>query len=134
MSIQTLPITRTAEIVSKDPSTGIENVRVPIFNPDEVSQAVARARTAKSSWASLSFEQRGRIILKARELVLAKVDGIARLVSSETGKPALEAISMEIVPALDLMFYFAKNSERLLKKESINIALFGLMGRSSIIV
>ncbi|HSE20042.1 MAG TPA: aldehyde dehydrogenase family protein [Pyrinomonadaceae bacterium] len=134
MSIQTLPITRSAELVSRDPSTGDENGRVPILNAVEVSQAVEIARATQSSWASLSFDQRARIILKARELVLAEVDEIARLVSSETGKPALEAISMEIVPALDLMFYFAKNSERLLKKESINIALFGTMGRSSVIV
>jgi succinate-semialdehyde dehydrogenase/glutarate-semialdehyde dehydrogenase len=67
-------------------------------------------------------------------LVLSKLDEIAKLISSETGKPALEAMSMEVVPTLDLMFYFANNSESLLKKESINLAQFRPMGRSSFIV
>jgi len=112
----------------------MENGRVPLLSPNEVLQTVELARAAQSSWAALTFQQRGQVILRARELVLSQLDEIASLVSRETGKPPLEAISMEIVPALDLMFYFAHNSERLLKQESINLSLFGRMGRSSIIV
>ena len=43
--------------------------------------------------------------------MLAERDEIARLVSRETGKPVAEAISMEIVPTLDAMHYFAHASE-----------------------
>jgi len=43
----------------------------------------------------VSFRERGRIILKARQLVLNEVDEIATLISRETGKPVSEAISME---------------------------------------
>ena len=134
MITQVLPATQSEEIVSRDPSSGREIGRVPILGPDEVSRAVERARAAQSSCGSLTFQERGHIILRTREVVLAKVDEIAQLISSETGKPALEAISMEVVPTLDLMFYFAKNSERLLKEESINLAQFGPLGRSSSIV
>src|SRR5258705_12914541 len=134
MITQTLPATQSEEIVSRNPSSGSENGRVPIFGLNEVSDAVERARRAQPSWASLSFQQRGKVILRTRELVLSKLDEIANFISSETGKPALEAMSMEVVPTLDLMFYFANNSESLLKKESINLAQFGPMGRSSFIV
>ena len=70
---------------------------------------------------------------RARELVLAKIDEIANLISRETGKPPVEAISMEIVPTLDLMNYFARNTEALLKRQKIDIGQYGLLGRSSYI-
>jgi succinate-semialdehyde dehydrogenase/glutarate-semialdehyde dehydrogenase len=40
---------------------------------------------------------------------------------------------MEVVPALDLMHYFAHNTERLLKRERIGLGQYRLMGRSSYI-
>ncbi|HEX2268260.1 MAG TPA: aldehyde dehydrogenase family protein, partial [Pyrinomonadaceae bacterium] len=58
---------------------------------------------------------------------------IAQLISRETGKPPAEAISMEIVPTLDLMHYFAHHTERMLKRERIGLGQYGLMGRSSYI-
>ena len=40
-------------------------------------------------------------------------DEIALLVSRETGKPVAEALSMEIVPTLDAMHYFAHAAGKL---------------------
>lgn len=136
MSIQTLPIQadKKAEIVSYDPATGDEIGRAPLASPEEVRQAVTRARAAQPAWAKLSFRQRGRVILQARELMLAERDEIAHLVSRETGKPVAEALSMEIVPTLAAMHYFAHASERLLRPQKIDIGQYGLMGRSSSIV
>jgi len=73
-------------------------------------------------------------MLKARELMLSAIDELALLLSRETGKPVAEAISMEIVPTLDSMYYFARASERLLKSQKIDIGQYGLMGRSSRLV
>jgi len=136
MSIQTLPIQadKKAEIVSYDPATGDEIGRAPLASPEEVRQAVTRARAAQPAWANLSFRQRGRVTLQARELMLAERDEIALLVSRETGKPVAEALSMEIVPTLAAMHYFAHASEKLLRPQKIDIGQYGLMGRSSSIV
>jgi succinate-semialdehyde dehydrogenase/glutarate-semialdehyde dehydrogenase len=41
---------------------------------------------------------------------------------------------MELAPVLDLMQYFARNAERMLKPAKIGIGLYGLLGRSSKIV
>jgi succinate-semialdehyde dehydrogenase/glutarate-semialdehyde dehydrogenase len=46
----------------------------------------------------------------------------------------VEAISMELAPTLDLMQFFARRTERLLRSEKIDIGMYGLMGRSSRIV
>ena len=68
------------------------------------------------------------------KLFLAEIDEIALLISDESGKPIAEALSMEIAPVLDLMQYFARNAEKLLKPRKINIGLYGLLGRTSKIV
>ena len=134
MSIQTLPATQTREIISRDPSTGEEIGRVPLMNAGEVAAAVSRARAAQHAWADLSYRERGRYILRAREIVLDQLEEIAKLISRETGKPTTEAIAMEIVPTLDLMHHFAVNTHRLLDHRRIDIGQYNLMGRSSYVV
>ena len=117
-----------------DPSTGEEIGRAPLMDANDVDAAVRRARSVQPAWAKLSYRQRARVILRARELVLDQLEEIAKLVSRETGKPPAEAISMEIVPTLDLMHYFAKNTHELLDRKKIDIGQYNLMARSSYIV
>lgn len=122
------------EIISRNPATGEELGRAPLASASEVFQAVKFARSAQPSWAKLSYSQRARVILKAREFVLTNLESIATLISQETGKPRAEAISMELVPTLDLMHYFATNTAKLLRSSRIDIGQYGLMGRSSRII
>lgn len=136
MSVQTLPTptSKSTEIVSHDPATGEEIGRAPLSSVADVERAVARARAAQPAWSNLSFRERGRIVLKARQFMLNDSEEIALLISKETGKPATEALSMEIVPTLDAMHYFAHASEGLLQPQKIDIGQYGMMGRSSSIV
>jgi len=136
MSTQILPIqtTQPREIVSSDPATGEEIGRATLSSAEDVRRAVARARAAQPDWARLSFRERGRVILKARKLMLDARDEVALLISRETGKPIAEALSMEVVPTLDTMHYFAHASEGLLRPQKIDIGQYGLMGRSSRLV
>jgi len=126
--------TRLDEIVSYDPATGKEIGRAPLASPEMVQLAVERARRAQPAWGALSYKQRARVILKARELMLGERDELALLLSRETGKPTAEALSMEIVPTLDAMHYFARHAQGLLRPQKIDIGQYGLMGRSSRIV
>jgi acyl-CoA reductase-like NAD-dependent aldehyde dehydrogenase len=136
MSTQTLPTQdkKASEIISYDPATGEEIGRARLSSPEEVQQAVARARAAQPAWASVSFKDRGRVILTAREIMLKEMDEVATLISRETGKPVPEALAMEVVPTLDAMHYFAHTAARLLRPQKIDIGQYGLMGRSSRIV
>ena len=136
MAVQSLPVqnSEAREIISYDPATGAEAGRAPLCSADEVRSAVQHARAAQPDWANLSFSQRGLVVLKARELLLAEREEIALLLSRETGKPVAEALSMEIVPTLDSMHYFAHATEHLLKPQKIDIGQYGLMGRTSRIV
>jgi succinate-semialdehyde dehydrogenase/glutarate-semialdehyde dehydrogenase len=127
-------ITQPDELISYDPATGNELGRVPQTTVHEVDVAVARSREAFMRWRTTSFAERKRLVMKAREVILSEVDEIAHLISAESGKPFAEAISMEIAPVLDLMQYFARNAERLLRPRKISIGLYALLGRNSKIV
>ncbi|MEZ5344742.1 MAG: aldehyde dehydrogenase family protein [Pyrinomonadaceae bacterium] len=122
------------EIISINPATGEEVGRVKNFSKEEVKAAVERSRSAFQIWRKTPFEERRRIVMRAREVILAEMDGIAGLISDEMGKPVAEALSTEIAPVLDLMQYFAKNTEKLLRPEKRGIGLLGLMGRLSKII
>ncbi|MCA1631895.1 MAG: aldehyde dehydrogenase family protein, partial [Acidobacteria bacterium] len=128
------PTNARGEIVSYDPATNEEIGRVPVGTSEEVRRAVARAREAQAGWAARSYAERGRVILRAREIVLDELDAVAELIARESGKPVTEAISMELVPTLDLMRYFARETGRLLRAEKINIGQYGLLGRTSRVV
>ncbi|HEX7314821.1 MAG TPA: aldehyde dehydrogenase family protein [Pyrinomonadaceae bacterium] len=121
------------EVVSYDPATGDEVGRVPLRSAEEVGAAVARARAAQKDWGARSFKERAEVVMRARAFVLEAMDEIAELIARESGKPAAEALSMELVPTLDLMQFFARKSEKMLRPERIDIGLYRFMGRSSVI-
>src|SRR3954469_3503667 len=120
-----------AELIVFNPATTQEIGRAPLTMPEEVARAVGRAREAQASWAGRSFPERGSIIREARKIILNELDDIAALISRETGKPAAEAMAMEMAPALDLMQYFARKSASLLRPKRISVGLYWTMGRSS---
>lgn len=122
------------EIVSYDPATGEELGRAPLRTAEDARRAVERAREAQKGWGARSFSERGRVVMRARAVVLEELDEIAALVARESGKPAAEALAMELVPTLDLMRFFARRSERMLKPEKLDIGLYRFLGRSSRIV
>ena len=136
MSAQTLDITaeRAKEIVSSDPATGEEVGRVPLASAEEVREAVRRARQAQKPWADAGYGARGKLVMRARQIVLEELEEIALLISRETGKPITEAISMELSPTLDLMQFFARRTKQMLRAEKLDIGQYGLMGRTSRIV
>lgn len=136
MSVQVLDraVERAREVISYDPATGEEVGRAPIATAEEVAEAVKSAKRAQVSWSARSVLERAAVIMRARRIVLDELEEIATLVSRETGKPVVEAISMELVPTLDLMQYFARRTRHLLRPQKINIGQYGLMGRTSRIV
>jgi succinate-semialdehyde dehydrogenase/glutarate-semialdehyde dehydrogenase len=129
---QTMPVRSSgAELVSRNPATGEEIGRAPQTMPEEVARAVGRAREAQPEWSKRRFSERGRLIMKARKIILNEMEEIALLISRETGKPVSEAFSMELATTLDLMQYFARKAASLLSPRRISVGQYALMGRSS---
>ena len=126
-STATEPPTATAhaaELISLNPATLDELGRVPVFSAHQVQHAVARARAAQSAWGSLSFKQRGAHILRAKDLLVERQDDFCGLIARETGKPRVEALTSEVMPVANLMDYFARKSENLLRDEQFTLSVF----------
>jgi len=106
-----------------DPATLERIGEIEVTTAEEVRAAQEHARKAFESWRSLSYRERGRYMLAAREVITQRVDEIADTICRDTGKPRIEALSMEIVGACDSLTYYAKNSERLLRDEKKRLHL-----------
>ncbi|MBI4412601.1 MAG: aldehyde dehydrogenase family protein [Deltaproteobacteria bacterium] len=104
---------------------------IPVIPRPQVYMAVQRAHSALTMWESLGFKKRGRLMMELRRVILRRMDEIAELVSKENGKPVIEAISHDIMPTIDLITWVAKKSEKLLKKETIKLGKWSLMGHRS---
>lgn len=111
----------TLEIFSEIPATEL----------GEIESIVVRARKAQAHWASVSFRERGARLLAAREYLLANIDSFAEAITIDNGKPLVESISAEIYPVSDLLYYFARNSEKLLREKRIGLGIWTLLGRAS---
>jgi len=59
------------------------------------------------------------------------VDEIGALITKEGGKPMVESLSADMFPVMDLATYFAKNAEKILRREKIWLGKWSLIGRSS---
>lgn len=119
------------EVVSYNPATLEELGSVPITTAEEVARAVHIARAAQPAWQGLGFAQRARHILRAREYLLDHIDDFAATITQDNGKPLTESLTAEIYPVADLMHYFARHAERMLKPYRQSIGIMGSMLRSS---
>lgn len=126
-----LETTDLPQIQSVNPATLESLGSVPKMNKKMVEQAISKARAVQPQWQALGFAGRATYILKARDILLGQMDQVAELISKENGKPMVEAIGNDIMPVMDLMTYFAKKSEKLLKKEKIKLGKWTVLGRKS---
>ncbi len=69
-----------------DPAAGAPQARVALAGEADVAAAVGAATAAFESWEQSSLSQRTGILFRFRELVLAREDELAKIISSEHGK------------------------------------------------
>jgi malonate-semialdehyde dehydrogenase (acetylating)/methylmalonate-semialdehyde dehydrogenase len=69
-----------------DPNTGEIQARVALASAAEVDTAVQAAVTAQGPWAALNPQRRSRVMFEFKRVVEARMDELARLLSSEHGK------------------------------------------------
>jgi betaine-aldehyde dehydrogenase len=79
-------------ITVTNPASGDPVDKVPDGTSDDVEQAVAAAEHAFHDWAGRTPRERGIILMHAAEGVRSEYQEIARLLSTEQGKPLKEAM------------------------------------------
>jgi malonate-semialdehyde dehydrogenase (acetylating)/methylmalonate-semialdehyde dehydrogenase len=69
-----------------DPNIGEVQARVTLASAAEVEAAVRSAAAAQPAWAATNPQRRARVMFEFKRLVEARMDELARLLSSEHGK------------------------------------------------
>lgn len=90
-----------------NPATGDDLTTLARGRAADVDRAVASARAAFPSWAATDPNERARILWKAGELMMQRLDELAHLEAIDTGKPIGNARTIDVPRTADTFFYFS---------------------------
>jgi succinate-semialdehyde dehydrogenase/glutarate-semialdehyde dehydrogenase len=96
---------------------------IEIHGADDVRAAVERARKAQAAWSEMRFEERGRFLRRAVQVLIARLDEFVETIVRETGKPEFEVLSAELLAACDSLEFWAKRARRILAERSVPLHL-----------
>ncbi len=81
---------RTAPVY--DPALGVETKRVALANEAEINAAIASAHAAYPEWRDASLAKRTSVIFNFREILNARKQELAEIITSEHGKVVSDAL------------------------------------------
>jgi succinate-semialdehyde dehydrogenase/glutarate-semialdehyde dehydrogenase len=96
----------------EDPSTGETLTSVADATPEDAKAALDAACAVQEEWAAHPPRERGEILRRAFETLVARQDELALLMTLEMGKPLAES-KAEIVYAAEFFRWFAEESVRI---------------------
>ncbi|OEV22946.1 methylmalonate-semialdehyde dehydrogenase, partial [Streptomyces nanshensis] len=85
-----------------DPATGAQPTQVALASVQEVDAAVAAAAAACPEWSQSSLARRTAFLFKYRELLDARRDEIAALITAEHGKVHSDALG-EVARGMEIL-------------------------------
>ena len=100
----------TREVIN--PATGEKIGTVPDMGATETRRAIEAAKGAFPAWAAKTAKERGAILRRWHDLMLANRDDLATLMTAEQGKPLAEAKG-EIAYAASFIDWFAEEGKRI---------------------
>ncbi len=94
-----------------DPRSGKVYESVPKATEEDVEAAIDAADEAFKTWSKLNVFKRTELLRKASEIVYSQAEAIAKVMSTEQGKPYLEALG-EAKKGAEILRYYAEEGER----------------------
>ena len=94
-----------------NPATGETIARVPRMGAAETRRAIERAEAALPKWRAMLAKDRARILRRWADLMLENEEGLARLLTTEQGKPLAESRT-EIAYAASFFEWFGEEGKR----------------------
>ncbi len=102
---------RTIDVVC--PSDGKPFATIPRSGAAEIDRAVRAARTAfETTWSRFTAIERGRLLVRIAEAILANADELAALESRDTGKPVSQGRA-DIVATARYFEYYGHAADKL---------------------
>jgi acyl-CoA reductase-like NAD-dependent aldehyde dehydrogenase len=100
---------------SFNPATGEVMGEVPSNTPEEVREAVARARKVQPEWAAIPPSGRAHQLKAVRERIYERMDDLIETVAKENGKPEAEALTHDVLPAVLFLAYLGRIAPKALR-------------------
>lgn len=94
-----------------DPATGKVVASPADLGADETRRAIEGASEAWPSWVATPVKERGRILRRWYDLIIANTDDLARILTAEQGKPLSESRT-EIVYGASYIEWFSEEAKR----------------------
>ncbi len=109
------------QIISRNPRTGEVLKEIPKTKAEAIPLVFERAKRAQSVWANVPVKDRARKLLHLRDVLVRHVDELSKTIHLENGKPEAEALTCEILPAVELLSYFATLAPHALRDKKIKL-------------
>jgi betaine-aldehyde dehydrogenase len=90
-----------------NPATGQSLGTCRTFDAQDVDAAVASAQQGFEIWSQTTAAERGKVLRRAADLLVARNDELARLEVQDTGKPLQEALVVDVASGADCLNFFA---------------------------
>ncbi|MCL5052608.1 MAG: NAD-dependent succinate-semialdehyde dehydrogenase [Gammaproteobacteria bacterium] len=100
------------ELRVEDPATGDSIAMVADGGPEDAIDALEAASRAQASWAATAPRFRAEILRAAFELIMARQDDLALLMTLEMGKPVAESKG-EVAYAAEFFRWFSEEAVRM---------------------
>ena len=96
-----------ATFTTPNPTTGDTLAELARGDHADIDAAVASAKRAFASWSRTDPNERQRILWKAGEGILARLEELARLETLDVGKPISNSRAIDVPRTADTFFYFS---------------------------
>ena len=106
-------------IISTNPATGEKLGELACASPEDVHDAVRRARQAQPAWQALPVAERVAVLKRFQRKLSEQREQVAMLISREAGKPTVEALNTEILVVLDAAGFCIRNAHGFLRDEPV---------------
>jgi succinate-semialdehyde dehydrogenase / glutarate-semialdehyde dehydrogenase len=95
-----------------NPSSGETIAFLPDMGAEETAEAIGTAHSAQVEWASRTGKERGAILRRLFDLMVANADDLATIITAEMGKPWAEARG-EVLYGASYVEWFAEEAKRI---------------------
>ena len=118
------PVSTAKQMIDcHNPATGELLGQVKVDTPEDVREAVAKAREAQIVWGKTSFKTRRKVLDNIMQHILEHVDELCEEIVKDSGKTFENAMLGEVMPICNQISWLKKNAEKHLKTEKVSSGL-----------
>ncbi len=97
----------------------------------KLRSVLSRARVAQREWRDIPLADRRRSVKRMRAFLVAEADRLASLISEEVGKPRIDALATEVIPAALAVGYYARQARSHLRPRRLPRSSLLFINKSS---